>query len=130
MTIDEAKQRAADRVRRDLEMTVAFRAKCQLLKEESRRRRTERKTRRLECLAPLPSCRVFITGPRWRQRFGVELRALADVAPQSTQFHPDGRKILIYDFEDDVRELVLVPIRGELPAMWSDPREQLGLRTP
>lgn len=32
-----------------------------------------------------------------------------------------------YDFLEDVRELVCEPIRFEVYAMWSDPRERLGL---
>jgi hypothetical protein len=34
-------------------------------------------------------------------------------------YHP------IYDFTDDVRELVTEPIRFDLAAMWADPRERL-----
>jgi len=35
----------------------------------------------------------------------------------------------MYDFADDVRELVCEPIRGDVTAMWSDPREWLGTKT-
>jgi hypothetical protein len=53
----------------------------------------------------LPMPRVWACGRRWR-----------------TLLTPDG----FYDFFDDVRELVCDPIRHDVYAMWSDPREVWG----
>jgi len=51
--------------------------------------------------------RVFLVGPRWRRLFGVI-----------------G---LLYDLEPDVREQILEELRPDVVAIWTDPREQLGL---
>lgn len=57
----------------------------------------------------LPMVGTFIAGPR---RFDL------------VQHSPNGG----YDFEPDVRELILPVLALGQAAMWSDPREQLGLR--
>lgn len=82
-------------------------------KGEMKARRAARRRRRhvhlngwLWCRLPMP--RVWLQGPRWR-RFLV-----------STE-----RGCIDYDFADDVRELVMEPIRFDLAAMWADPRERL-----
>jgi hypothetical protein len=65
--------------------------------------------------------RVWLFGPRWRRRFDV--RRVAVTLPLR-----EGaicRKVLVYDLEPDVRELVTEALRHDVVAMWSDPRERL-----
>lgn len=71
----------------------------------------------------LPRARVWMTGPHWRRLFGVQQVPLVDVAPDSARFHRPGKQVLLFTFEDDVRELVLEEIRPGVYAEWSDPRE-------
>jgi hypothetical protein len=59
----------------------------------------------------LQHARVWMTGPHWRKCFGVQ-RAMT---------------VLLFSFEEDVRELVLEEIRPGVYAQWSDPRERFGL---
>lgn len=68
--------------------------------------------RRLPVRTPLVMPRVFLQGPKWRQ-FNVTF-----VRKGRVQHHP-----CLYDFADDVRELVCEPIRFDVYAMWNDPRE-------
>lgn len=74
-------------------------------KERLRRRRAIRRAGWLEGRAfrdRLPLPRVWARGRRWRSFLTA-----------------DG----FYEFEPDVRELVLQPIRFDVAAMWTDPRE-------
>jgi hypothetical protein len=75
--------------------------------------------RRMACLAPLPNIRVFLHGPRWRRTFDV--KEVATALPRGGPV----RLVLLYDFEADVRELVLDELRPDVFAMWSDPRERI-----
>lgn len=72
--------------------------------------------RRLPIRTPLLMPRVFLQGPRWRQ-FNVTF-----VRKNRVQHHP-----CLYDFADDVRELVCEPLQYDRVALWSDPYERLGL---
>jgi hypothetical protein len=80
--------------------------------------------RRLHCLDRLPQVSVFMHGPRWRRTFDVREVALA--LPRV-----DGdrrvRRVLVYDFEADVRERIVEELRPDVVAMWCDARERLGL---
>lgn len=76
-------------------------------------------TRDVYCLARLPLASVFFCGPRWRELFGLQLAAVA--------LGRGAAKVLIFDFEHDVRERVCLELRPDVFAEWSDPREQLGL---
>jgi hypothetical protein len=68
--------------------------------------------RKLKILVPLPLPRVVLTGPRcW-------------TLCRDSQPDPDCWQQNVYDFADDVRELVCERIRFDVYAMWSDPREQ------
>lgn len=68
--------------------------------------------RRLEVLGELPMPHVYLTGPRcWR-------------FCRDSQVDPDRWRPHVYDFTNDVRELVCEPIRFDVYAMWSDPRER------
>jgi hypothetical protein len=68
----------------------------------------------IRTLLPMP--RVFIQGPRWRRCLMTYRTNTGRIA-----HHPR-----VYDFADDVRELVCEPIRGDVYAMWSDPKERWG----
>lgn len=59
---------------------------------------------------------------------GVQHVPIATVDPIAAQYHRPGRKLLVFTFEDEVRELVLERLNHEVYAQWSDPRERLGLR--
>jgi hypothetical protein len=89
--------------------------------------RRRRSVRRLWSFDHLPMPRAFFRGPKWKRLCGVSERLIADVDPFAAQYHRPGRKLLLFSFEDDVRERACVPIRGDVCAQWSDPREQLGL---
>ena len=67
-------------------------------------------------LGALPMPRVWLQGPRW-------WRFCRDSQP-----NPNAWLSNVYDFESDVRELVLERIRHDVYAMWTDPREWLGRR--
>jgi hypothetical protein len=71
--------------------------------------------RKLGVRTPLPMPRAVLVGPRWRRLLMTYRTANGRMA-----HHP-----CIYDFTDDVRELVTEPIRFDLAAMWADPRERL-----
>lgn len=68
--------------------------------------------KRLFCFDELPMVRVWMTGPHWRQRFGVHQQRVVE-----------GKAVLVFSFEEDVRELVLVELRPGVYAQWADPRE-------
>jgi hypothetical protein len=83
--------------------------------------------RRLHCLDRLPRVSVFMHGPRWRRTFDVREVALA--LPRV-----DGdrrvRRVLVYDFEADVRERILEELRPGVDSMWVDVYERLGMVRP
>src|SRR5205807_90016 len=89
--------------------------------------RRRRSVRRMWSLDQLPMPRAFFRGPKWRRLCGVAELLIADVDPVAAQYHRPGRKLLLFSFEDDVRERVLEPLRHDVVAQWSDPREQLGI---
>jgi hypothetical protein len=82
-------------------------------------------TRRLWSFDHLPMPRCYMRGPKWRRAFDVREIPIADLDPQAAKLHRPGRKLLVFTLEPDVRELVCEPIRGDVYAMWSDPRELL-----
>lgn len=101
-------------------------------KAEQQARRAARALRmlRLRVLEPLPLARVWMRGPKWKRAFNVTHRALVDVDPEAAR---DRRPLQAktywwYDFEHDVRELVVEEIRPGVLAEWSDPFEQFGIR--
>ena len=64
----------------------------------------------------LPMARAFFTGPKWRRHFDVREIPIADVDPEAARLHRPGRKLLMFTFEEDVRELVQLgagTFRGE-----------------
>jgi hypothetical protein len=108
---------------------AAFAAWCAQRKAGQQARRAARALRmlRLRVVAPLPMARVWMRGPKWKRAFDVQHRLLADVAPLSAPYHRQGKKIWVYDFVDDVRELVCEPLQYDRLAMWSDPWERFGI---
>jgi len=80
--------------------------------------------RRMVSFDRLPLPGVFLHGPRWRRHFDV--KEVAQSLPLE-----DGRRalslVLVYDFEADVRERIVEELRPSVAAMWTDPRERLGL---
>ena len=76
----------------------------------------------------LPMPRAWMHGPRWQSHFGVTQRPIADVDPPWASRCRAGRKfVLVFTFEDEVRERVLEEIRPGVFAQWSAPLERLGL---
>lgn len=92
-----------------------------------RQGRRRRSVRRMWSFDHLPMPRAFFNGPKWKRLCDVSERLIADVDPVAAQYHRPGRKLLLFSFEDEVRERACVAIRGDVFAQWSDPREQLGL---
>jgi len=84
-----------------------------------------RAMRRMWSMEQLPMPRAFFRGPRWKRLCGVRETPIVEIDPVAAQYHRKGRKLLIFSFEDDVRERVLEELRPEVFAMWSDPREQV-----
>lgn len=74
--------------------------------------------------------RAWFHGPKWKRLCGVREVPIADLVPaEQLTWHPRGKKILVFSFEEDLRELMFEEIRPGVYADWSDPREQLGLTT-
>lgn len=71
--------------------------------------------------------RVLMVGPRWRSHFGVRAVPIAEFNPAAVGYHARTKKVLVFTLEDDVRERVLDEIRPGVAAMWSEPREQVGV---
>jgi hypothetical protein len=69
--------------------------------------------------------RVWMHGRRWKRHFGVRAVPLVDVAPGAAPYHRVGKTLLVYTFEEDIRELVLLgrELRPGVYAQWWDPRE-------
>jgi len=63
---------------------------------------------RLRSYEQLPRLSVRCYGRRWRQHWDIRLNVI--------------------DLEPDVRERCVEEIRPDIAAMWSDPRERMGLR--
>jgi hypothetical protein len=93
-----------------------------------RRGRRRRSLRRMWSLEQLPMPRAFFTGPKWKRLCEVREVPIAEIHPQAAELHRPGRKLLIFSFEDEVRERVLERLGHDVFACWSDPREQLGLQ--
>lgn len=86
-----------------------------------RRGRRRRSVRRMWSTDNLPMPRAFFKGPKWKRLCGVEERPIAEVHPIAAQYHRPGRKLLIFTFEDEVRERVLQrEIRPGVIPMWSE----------
>jgi hypothetical protein len=87
------------------------------LGDRTKRRGQRRGHRRVWVFDNLRMPRVWMTGPKWRRYFGVR-----DACHRIQRM-----SMLIYSFEDDVRELVLGPleIRPGVYAQWVDPWEIL-----
>ena len=88
-----------------------------------RRGRRRRSLRRMWSLDQLPMPRAWFTGPRWKRLCEVRELPIADVDPVAAQYHRPGRKLLLFSFEDEVRERVLVRLRDDVYAEWTDPLE-------
>lgn len=88
--------------------------------------RRRRSLRRMWSTDDLPMPRAYFCGPRWKRICGVEEIPIADLHPVAAQYHRPGRKLLVFSLVDDVRELICEPLRGDVYAMWSDPRERWG----
>ena len=71
--------------------------------------------RKLDVRTPLPMPRVVLQGPKWRHCLMTYRTITGKVA-----HHPR-----VYDFFDDVRELVCEQVRFDVYAEWADPREWL-----
>jgi hypothetical protein len=71
--------------------------------------------RKLGVRTPLPMTRAVLVGPRWRRLLMTYRTNTGRMA-----HHPR-----IYDFTDDVRELVSSAFASTSAAMWTDPRELL-----
>ena len=121
MTADEA------RVQREFDAWLAR------TKREQQERRAARAVRmlRVRVKDPLPMARVWMRGPKWKRAFDVRHGLLADVDPVvAARFGRPGVKFWWYDFELDVRELVLEEIRPGVVAEWTDPYERWGAADP
>lgn len=97
---------------------------------EDRHGRRRRSVRRMWSFDGLPMPRAFFGGPKWKRLFDVREVPIAEVHPIAAQYHRPGRKLLLFSFEDEVRERTLERIAPERFAMWSDPAEVLGLNRP
>lgn len=84
--------------------------------------------RRVWNLDNLPTVRCFMCGRGWRSHFGVEQRPIAAVKPPWWPLCRLSRRwVLVFTLEEDVRERVLDELQPGVVAMWSDPRDWLGL---
>jgi hypothetical protein len=70
----------------------------------------------------LPAANFWLSGPRWRRAFALARVTLPPIAGRPLA----RRHVLVYDQAEDVRELVLEPLRFDVFAEWVDPRERLG----
>lgn len=85
--------------------------------------------RRLHVTTPTRA-RIWLRGPRWKKLGGVVTKPETEVYGR-LMFGWPPRALLVYDFEDDIRELILPPaLQFDRRGMWSDPREQLGIKPP
>lgn len=86
-----------------------------------RRGGLRRSVRRMYSLDALPMPRAFFRGPKWKRLCGVVERPIAEIHPIAAQYHRPGRKLLIFSFEDEVRERILPrEIRPGVIPMWSE----------
>lgn len=132
MTIDEARLRAHDKA---METDPAYRAlmdgydaQRRLIENLTLDRfgRRRRSVRRMWSTDNLVMPRAYFRGPRWKRICGVKEIPIAALDPERARFHRPGRKLLVFSLVDDVRELICEPLRGDVYAMWSDPRERWG----
>jgi hypothetical protein len=112
------------------EVEAAFAQWCARRKAESQARRAAKRLTctLLACWPPhrLRMPRAYFQGQNWQRAFDVQRVPIAEVDPVSAKYHRPGKRVLVYDFTDDVRELVCEPIRHDVYAMWSDPWESWG----
>ena len=71
----------------------------------------------------LPLLRAVMLGPRWQRAFDVQ----RVVVRRRRGCVRRRDHVLVVDLTPDVIERVVEYVRDEVPAMWSDPRERLGL---
>ncbi len=83
--------------------------------------------RRMWSLDGLPMPRAFFRGPRWKRECEVREVPIAEIDSVAARFHRLGRKLLVFSFENEVRERACHEIRPGVSAEWSDPLEQLGI---
>jgi hypothetical protein len=85
-----------------------------------------RAVRRMWSLDNLPQPRAWFYGPKWKRHFNVQERPIAEIDPVAAQLHRPGRKLLMFTFEDEVRELTSrgfnepEEIRPGVFAEWDD----------
>jgi len=101
---------------------------CARRKAAQQARRAARALRmiRVRVLTPLPMAGVWMRGPKWKRAFHLTHRALADVDPEAARVRRplQAKTYWWYDFEDDVRELVVrSELRPGVIAEWTDWRE-------
>src|SRR5688572_10839193 len=83
---------------------------------------------RIWSIDDLPMPRAWFHGPKWKPLCGVTQRPIAEVNPPwANRVRANRRFVLVFTFEEEVRERVLEQLAPGVFAMWSDPREQLGL---
>jgi hypothetical protein len=133
ITVEEARLRAHEpALATDATYRLQYEAYaqwCERRKAEQQARRAARAVRmlRVRVTDPLPLARVWMRGPRWKRAFGLQHLAYSHVNPPSAEHqNPTDKMFWWYDFEDDVRELVLEELRPGVVAQWSDPRERIG----
>lgn len=84
-----------------------------------------RSVRRMWSSDELPMPRAFFRGPRWKRLCDVREVPIAEIDPVAAKYHRPGRKLLIFTFEDEVRERICEQLRFDVYAQWSDPRDRL-----
>lgn len=80
--------------------------------------------RRMWSLDNLPLARALFKGPKWKKYFEVREVPISEIDPANAHLHRPGRKLLIFTFEEDVRELICEPLGEGRYAQWSDPLER------
>jgi len=84
-----------------------------------------RSTSRIYNVDGLRMPRCWMWGPKWKRHFNVRAVPITDVFPQSAPYHRPWATVLVFTFEEDLREMILEEIRPGVHAMWSDPRERI-----
>jgi hypothetical protein len=87
-----------------------------------------RGTRRIWSYDHLPMPRAFMHGPHWRRYFDVRRNVRARGQEPVAQELEDA--MLVFTFEDDVRERVLDEVRPGVVSQWSDPLERVTRAVP
>ena len=89
----------------------------------SRRGSRRRALRRMWSTDNLSMPRAFFSGPRWKRLCGVQEIPIAAIDPIAATYHRPGRKLLVFTFEEEIRERICEQLRFNVYAQWSDPRE-------